>query len=363
MTDEPNTPAPDDDDDLIDEDPPSDQAPTDDEYAELLQRAVEKMIVGEDGAEDSREREKGRERLWTAFHEWVDDQTEEGMFDQYEVQAAVFLIIGGHNERWYRVRAPRLRAEVESAFFGEYLSKQPKEVQVDVLAELWRAAETHDKRSQPLFGWVKQLSKTMSREEVVRTMQAATDAHRAGQPLRMKDRVTMLAHEHLPKQTRIRTMAAALKTSGSTARDHEQAVNQMHSKAKDECADALADPHDFRIGTRLSETYPLVRDMIRHLVASGVIRYKTLREAWRLDGCSDDVLAGIEAQYGLESLIAVLDEQHEGLGVFRYLDEMHQLTRTTEHQLHVAEGRQVGDPQQVADPEQQNLQVADPEQL
>jgi hypothetical protein len=78
VTDELNTPALDNEDDLIGEDPLPDRAPTDDEYAELLKRAVEKMLLWEE-VEDTRERERQRNRIWDAFHNWVDDWVEEGV--------------------------------------------------------------------------------------------------------------------------------------------------------------------------------------------------------------------------------------------------------------------------------------------
>jgi hypothetical protein len=281
------------------------RVPTDDEYAELMRRAVETM------------RDADMESVWSAFSDWVDDQVEAGTLNRYEVKAAVFHLLGGDLSWWRSQTLPGVRAEVESAFFGAYLAKQPRGVQVEVLAGMWRAAEEHDRKSQQLFGWIKQMSRSMSRGEIARMMQAATDSYRAGEPLKMKDRVTLLAYQHLSEKTRIRRMGEALSRNGSKAQNHDEAASQMHSKAENECAAPLPMRTDLDGTTvRLQETYPLVGDMARHLLSRGIIRHVKIRDHLGVDTWSDESRAGIAASgEDLDAIVAEVDPQYEDLDV------------------------------------------------
>jgi hypothetical protein len=107
------------------------------------------------------------------------------------------------------------------------------------------------------------MEKTMPREDVWRMLQAAADAYRDGEPLRMKDRVTMLAEKHLDrdKERRRGVMADALYETDSKARNMRTAVKEMVSKAEKASAGPLpaTRPVDVR------DRFPLLLDLLRAL--------------------------------------------------------------------------------------------------
>jgi hypothetical protein len=317
--------------------------PDDDEYEEMM-----RALVASGGGHFD-------EDFAQAFHHWLRKQSEKRGKSYYELEADVIVLTGGYGDQFRRQHAAAARTALECAFFGEYLAKQPRDVQVDALAELWRCAEEHDRRSQQLRGAIAQLEKTMSSEEVARTLQATVDAYRAGEPLKQKDRVTICAHKHLPVKTRIRTMGAALKKNGSQANDHNDAAAQLVSKAEQHRAEPIAEgmaPVQHR------ETFPLATDMIRYLSARGIIRLVTIRESWKVDEWPEESRAAVENK--INELIAEFDSQYPELsgacGPFDTTDILREVADR------LATRGAVADPQQLADPQQQTLQVADPQQ-
>lgn len=271
-------------------------APYEHEYEEMMRALV--ASGGGDFDED----------FAAEFRTWIRKQSRKRGKSVYELEADLVVLMGGYNDQFRRQHAGRARTSLEEAFFSEYLAAQPREDQVNALATLWSCAEKHDRRSQQLRGAIAQLEKSMSREGVARVLQATLDAYRAGEPLKLKDRVTVCAHQHLPDKTRIRTMGAALKQNRSAASNHADAAAQLVSKAQKHCSEPLPEG---MAPVQLCETYPLASDIIRYLSGRGVIRLVTVEEHWKVEDWPEEARANIGAV--MDELIAACDPNYPKL--------------------------------------------------
>jgi hypothetical protein len=224
---------------------------------------------------------------WSAFraslYRWMKEQVVAGVGDYKDVERAILAILRNDEEHTKSV-APRLRAAVEDDYFGSVMPTLPREQRVEVLAALWTQAAEHDKRSQQLRGAITKLEKTqieypyalkngddfevvkrhrpLSRDEVWRVLQAAADSYRDGEPLGMKDRVTLLARKYLGREL----MADANDMNGSKAHDRLNAIDSMVTRAEDEKVDPL--PNDVRPVDEY-DRFPLLGDILEMPGAKG----------------------------------------------------------------------------------------------
>jgi hypothetical protein len=223
------------------------------------------------------------EKFRSSLYQWMKEQVDAGAGTYQDVEKAVFVVLR-NDEEYTKAVAPKLRVAVEGDYFGRVLPSLPREQQVEALARLWTRAAEHDKPSQQLRGAIATLEKmkvsrrkvvvvnsedpeigqdlefvtsheTMSREEVWRVLQATADSYRAGEPLGMKDRVTLLAREHLGREV----MAEANDKNGSSAFDRLNAIDSMVSRAGRERTAPL--PERMRPVDE-SDRYPLLDDIL-----------------------------------------------------------------------------------------------------